>query len=67
MLLQGVELLLLHWAEICVFVVTCSDIKYVVFLATNIMRLPRFVIVPYTHISFVVDGIFVQIKSSGTQ
>lgn len=61
------ELLLLLWAEICVFVVTCCDVKYIVILATDFMRLPRFVIVPCTHVSFVIAGIFVQMKSGGTQ
>lgn len=41
--------------------------KYIVILATNFMRVPRFVIVPYTCVSFVVAGIFVQMKSGGSQ
>lgn len=36
-------------------------------VATNVWRLPRFVIVPCTCVSFVVAGILVQIKTSSTQ
>lgn len=35
--------------------------------ATNVRRLPRFVIVPCTCVSFVVADILVQIKTSSTQ
>jgi len=59
--MQVVELLLLHWAAICILLVTCRDAKYIVMLVTSVMRLPRFVIVPCTCVSFVV-GIFVQMK-----
>lgn len=36
-------------------------------LATSVTRLPRFIIFPYACVSFVVAGIFVQMKSSSTQ
>lgn len=67
--MQVVEPLLLHWAEICGFYIICHHVKYMVMLmlGTNVMRLPRFVIVPCTCVSFVVSGVFVQMKISSTQ